>query len=364
MRIGYDAMLLGPEAYGVSRCIARLGEALVRDGAELVVYARPGAPVPSGAALHRAPAWTEPRGLRIAWEQLALPKRARADGIDLLHAPGYLAPVRSPVPVVLNTWDLFALTHPEFCTRANRACYRLLLPGSIRRAARVIVPAHAVRAELLERFDLPEERVVVIPPGIEPQFFEEHDPVRLAELRERLGLERPFVLFAANPEPKKNLERLVEAFELAVSRGELDGELVLTGGDGWGLAPEVLRGRTGVRRIGYVPDHELPLLFGLARVLALPSLVEGWGLPVSEAMASGLPVLCSGVPALEDTDPRAALVVEPTSVEEMAAGLARLWSDEDLRARQIELGRAAAAQLSWERVATRTRAVHEEALAG
>ena len=99
-------------------------------------------------------------------------------------------------------------------------------------------------------------------------------------------------------------------------------------------------------------------------ILQFGSLAEGWGLPVSEAMASGLPVLCSGVPALEDTDPRAALRVEPTSVEDMAAGLARLWNDEELRARQVELGRAAAAQLSWERAATRTRAVHREVLAG
>jgi len=370
MRIGYDCLLLQQHRFGVGNCIAQQAEALVRTGAghDLILYGHD--PFPhvnlsntAGAArvsLVRVTTLTQWRIGRILWEQLVLRGRAHRDALDLLHCPAYVMPVAASVPVVLNVYDLLALSRPELCAPMNRRHFELMLPWSIRRARRVVVPSRAVRDQVRERFAVADGRVELIPPGIDACFAVEPAAADLARVKQRYELAEPFVLFVGMWEPKKNLARLIDAYRIAGERRELAGELVLAGGDGWGDVFTGRRSVPGVRQLGFVPLEDLRALYGLARVLAFPSLAEGFGLPVLEAMASGLPVVCSDVPALLDADPNAAIRVDPLSVDSIATGLARAWGDEPVRTELISRGRTAAARFSWDESARRIWRVYAE----
>lgn len=350
MRIGFSCLLWRPRPYGVGRSILSLAQALIRTraGRELVVYLPPGLDL-AGSGGHgdegvrcvRAPRATAWRAGRILWEQGRLPGLGTSDRLDLLQAPGYVLPLRMKVPVVLLVHDLIALEHPELCRRANRWHYALAVPASIRRAAAIVTFSDYVKRSIQERFGAAAPRVTVIPPGVDDGFHEAVDEERLRRVRRSYRLPPRFVLFAGDDEPKKNLARLIQAHRIARERGWVDGELVLTRGRRQGAYP------SGVCALGFVPSEDLPALFRLARVLAFPSLVEGFGLPVLEAMASGVPVVCSRVPALEHSGPEAVVLVDPIDVESIANGLAVAWQDEDLRNRLILRGYRITRAASW-----------------
>jgi glycosyltransferase involved in cell wall biosynthesis len=306
--------------------------------------------------------WHRWRPTRILWEQFVLPRRAAEDRLDLLHATGYILPLACRLPTVLTIFDLLALTHPEFCKPATRLHYRLLLPISARRARKVIVPSRTVRDQVCGLLRLATDRVEVIAPGIHPSFAEPPRPEMLARLRQHYDLPQHFVLCAGNLEPKKNLMRLVQAFQRA-RRAGLEGELILVGGAGWGTGLALPRPAPDVRWLGYVPPQSLPGLFHLASEVAFPAFAEGFGLPVVEAMASGTVVIASGVPAVAESDPQAVIHVDPLSIDSLALGLLRGRREKALRRRLINRGRRAAARFSWQRAAEKTWRVYEQVLA-
>lgn len=292
-----------------------------------------------------------------------LPGRLRSEDLDLFHAPGYVSPVWADTPVILTVYDLLALDRPEVCRLGNRLHYRALLPLSVRRARRIVVPSSAVRLDLIRRIPEARDRVAVVPPGIDDSFRVSPSPEELASVRRWYELPDEFVLFVGCLEPKKNLERLIAATRMARQRGDLSGELVLVGQREWG--PLRLDGRSmaGVRLLGYLPVEHLRAVYHCARLLVFPSLQEGFGLSVIEAMASGLPVVCSAVPALLESDPAAAIRVDPLSIPDIARGLAQGWHDAALRAELIERGRRAAARFTWQAAARRHWRIYEDALA-
>jgi glycosyltransferase involved in cell wall biosynthesis len=297
----------------------------------------------------------------VAWEQAALPALLREHRIDLLHAPGYVAPLLSRIPTVLTVHDLFYRTHPDVCTRLNRWHYRLLQPASTRRARRVVTFSSAVQQLVCEQFRLDDTRVSVLKPGLDPAFSRPATPAAVAALRRRLGLARDFVLFVGNPEPKKNLPRLLRALELLRQRG-LDLELVLAGTGtraSWGCDGVTSR---RLRALGYVPSEDMPALYGAATVVAFPSLVEGFGTPPIEAMACGTPVVCSAVPSVTESDPEAALQVDPRDPCAIAWGLARAVEDSELRASLIARGHLVAAAHSWSSHARALWRLYSEAM--
>jgi glycosyltransferase involved in cell wall biosynthesis len=354
MRVGYSCLLWTDRPRGVGRTILSLARALLRTrgGQEFVLYLPPALSADElgpearqpGVHLVRAPSWTRSRAGRILWEQVGLPRRGARDRLDVLQAPGYVLPLRMRSPVVLLVHDLIALEHPELCSWLNRCHYGLALPASIRRASHVVTFSSEVKRQVEERFGRSNVRVVL--PGVDDAFFAPLGEQELTRVRRRYGLPPRFVLFAGNAEPKKNLTRLIEAYRIARRSGQVDGHLVLTRG-----APTRRLG-DDVQALGFVPERDLAALFRLARVLAFPSLSEGFGLPVLEAMVSGTPVVCSRVPAVEESDPAAVVLVESRDVCSIAEGLVRAWSDEDHRRDLIARGRAAAEGFRWERTAT------------
>jgi glycosyltransferase involved in cell wall biosynthesis len=306
-------------------------ERWARELSSLLPELRPGryaAIRPPAALAHRA---------GQAWEQLGLPLAAR--GAELLLSPANLAPLAGRRNVVV-IHDSAPFRDPSWYGRAYGMWHRALVPRLARRARLVIVPSEHVRGELAELFGLPDERVVAVAPGVDPAFAAPGHP---APLHRRLGLERPYVLAVGTDSPRKNLA-LLDAIAPGLSEHGFD---VVVAGSTRPYLPGSPRG--SARRLGYVPEEDLPALYAGAAAFAMPSLYEGFGLPCVEAMAAGAPVVAADRAALPEACGGAALLADPHDADAFAAALLRAAGPE--RERLVAAGRERAARLGWRRTA-------------
>ena len=279
-----------------------------------------------------------------AWEQAALPQLAR--GAQLILSPANLAPLASRRNVVV-IHDAAALRHPEWYSPAYVRWQRALLPRIARRARLVITVSEFSRAELVELLNLPPERVAVIPNGVDERFSPAADPA--AARRELIPGGRPYALVVGTRIARKNVAAVAAA---ARALGESGIDVVAAGGGRGYMREET--DEDGVRRLGYVPERLLPSLYAGARLLLMPSLYEGFGLPCLEAMASGVPVVASNSTALPETCGGAALLVDPADADALASAALAAAIDTDRRSTLINLGLARAAAFTWERTARMT----------
>lgn len=292
---------------------------------------------------------------RILWQQSVLPRLLTQAGCDILHAPTYVMPLRSPVPTVLTVHDLIALTHPEYATKLNRLHYGLALQRSLERAERIIVMSQAVQRAVAKASPAAAAKTTVVPLGVEPCFFQAPDEAAIAEASALYNLPPRFLLFVGNFEPKKNLERLLQAH----ARLPEAPPLVLAGGarawDSNGIQDSLGSGRA--QAIGYVRRRDLPVLYSQCEAFVFPSLAEGFGLPVLEALACGAAVVTSSAVPLPNLE-EAALVCNPRDIDSIAANLQLVLSDEDRR-QDLKTRAARYAQpFTWKATAEGTLAVY------
>jgi glycosyltransferase involved in cell wall biosynthesis len=266
-----------------------------------------------------------------------LPLAAR--GAELLLSPANLAPVMGGRNVVV-IHDCAPFQDPDWYGRAYGAWHRALVPRIARGARLVIAPSEYVSAELSARFGVPSERLRVVAPGVDPAFRSPADP---APLLRRLGIERPYVLGLGTDSPRKNLA-LLDAVAPELSAEGLE---VAIAGSTRHYMPSSAAG--SARRLGYVADADLPVLYAGATAFAMPSLYEGFGLPCVEAMAAGTPVVAADRAALPESCGGAALLADPDDPAAFAAALLRATGPE--RDRLAAAGRDRAAELTWERTA-------------
>jgi glycosyltransferase involved in cell wall biosynthesis len=296
------------------------------------------------------------RILYETWQLLRWPPVERATGpVDVVHDAGYVVPP-ARAPLVATVHDLLFLRYPGHYPWHAREVLRRGFELAGRHATLVMCPSRATLEDCRAR-GIEAERLRLVPWGVRTRPL---DGERAAEVLRRHGLDRPYVLFCGTIEPRKNLPRVVQAFR-SLDRKDL--ELVLAGPEGWkediGSMVEPLGGR--VRRLGFVPHPDLDALYANAAVVAYPSLQEGFGLPVLEAMARGAPVVTSAGTAMEEVAGDAALLVDPLDVGALAEAIARLLDDRTFAA---ALGREAAqraAGYTWERSARLAAAVYDEA---
>jgi glycosyltransferase involved in cell wall biosynthesis len=278
------------------------------------------------------------------WEQALLPAAARQARV--LYCPANLAPVVSSRTVVVIN-DLAALRHPSWYSAVYAAYQRQILPLLARRARLVIAPSDFSRRELTDGLGLDPERIAVVPHGVDGRFSPSADP---EPVRRAYGLERPYVLMVGTRIARKNLTSL----ERAGARLREQGVELVSAGSGRGY---MRAGETPpVRALGYVDDTDLPGLYAGALALTMPSLYEGFGLPVLEAMASGVPVVAADRTALPETCGGAALLVDPDDGEALADALLEASGDEQVRHRLIRAGLERSALFSWDRTARLTDA--------
>jgi glycosyltransferase involved in cell wall biosynthesis len=275
-----------------------------------------------------------PHGWRTAWSRLQWPRVEQLLGrVDVLHLSDWMLPPQRAGVRATTVCDLVPLRFPEWTTPRTRS----MVSAKLRHAAETCDVVFAIStytaADVVDRLGVPEERVAVAYPGVDPRFR----PDGPAESRAA-----PYVLAVATQEPRKNLGRLLAAFALLRrSRPEL--ELVVAGPPGWGEVPSL--DRPGVAALGYVDGDRLARLYRGAAVLAYPSLFEGFGMPVVEAMACGLPVVASAHPSLDEAAGTAAFRADPESAEELAAALERaLEAGDERRAAGLEHAR----RFTWE----------------
>lgn len=283
---------------------------------------------------------------------LAYPWQMLKEPVDVFHTQ-YVGFAAAGARLVLTVHDL-SFEHYPRTFPAGRALWLKLTRWSVRAASAVIAVSEHTKNDLVRRYGLAEEKVRVIHNAAHPRFAPGADPDLLRRLRARWNLRKDFLLCVCSDHPRKNLPRLLAAFERASRRPGFDWELVLAGPKPDPRAPR------GVVYLGYVPDEELPALYNAASAFVYPSLYEGFGLPPLEAMSCGTPVIASRSSSLPEVCADAALYVDPTDVEDMARALARMAEDPSLRARLKEQGLRRARLFSWREAARRTLAVYEE----
>lgn len=301
-------------------------------------------------------------------EQLLLPRRLSALRPRLVHIPHYVIPLGYWGKIVVTIHDIIHVLFPEFLPKPAGYTYAtFMIRAAVARAQRVIAVSQTTARDLATLFGANAHKVEVIPNGVEAEFFDEHDGSEDAACRERLGLSSPYFLFVGNHKPHKNVEAVLKAYQLFVNEsGEAAPHLALAGGftPGGPLASRVeAMGLTSkVRFLGFLPRHELRAVYRGALALLYPSLYEGFGLPVLEAAACGLPIMASDIPAVKEVLADAVLKVNPRDVVEQAQAIRRLWQEPETRKKLATAAKSRASRFRWEQTARETLAVYRRVL--
>jgi glycosyltransferase involved in cell wall biosynthesis len=364
MRIAIDYSAAVNQSAGVGRLVRNQVLALADldpDNDYRLVYARPNRgsdpQFPRARNFSRREVGLRERWLTILWHRAKLPLPADwfSGPVDLYHSPDFVLPPLRHARGILTVHDLAFLMQPECADEHLRAYLEEVVPRSVKRADFIIADSENTRNDLVVLLGVQPDSVAVVPGGVEQRFAPVTDKALLSRARRQLGVgDAPFVLAIGVIEPRKNLNRLMDAFYVLKDRGAVprDLKLVLAGGKGWlfeGIYEHhtVSPIRDDILMPGFVPEDLLPAIYSAADVLAFPSLYEGFGLPLLEAMACGTPVVASRASCLPEVAEGAALLIDPNNVDGMAVSLELALCDRTLRAQLIEQGHRRAAEYTW-----------------
>ncbi|MBI4494574.1 MAG: glycosyltransferase family 4 protein [Chloroflexi bacterium] len=359
MHVALDLRLIGYAWGGTAQYGLQLATALADryPAARLTVLRSRRAPSPllDRPNVHEALALTPPHH---RWEQTLLPLELLRVEADLLHSVDAIPPFRRRCPAVITVGDLGFLRYPETVTAASAAYYGQV-GRAVHSAEHILTYSESSAEDLRSRLEVPSEKITVAPLAADPSYRRVEQPETALV---RLGVARPYLLFVGTIEPRKNLPTLVKAFA-TIAREFPEVSLVVAGRRGWLERPvfdlvEELGLRQRVRFLGNVPGQELPSLYSGAEVFAFPSLHEGFGLPVLEAMACGCPVLCSNTSSLPEVADDAAWLLSPTDVAAWAKALRYALRDPGVRAELAARGLQRAARFTWRFTAEQTYEVY------
>ncbi|KQS58073.1 glycosyl transferase family 1 [Geodermatophilus sp. Leaf369] len=302
-----------------------------------------------------APGWASRPAVRLVWEQLGMPLLARRVRADVVHSPHYTMPLVATVPVVVTLHDATFFSDPGLHSPVKARFFRVATRVAGRLAARIVVPSEATRAEVVRLAGVDANKTAVALHGVDTTVFHAPSAEVVARVAARLGLVgRRWVAFLGTIEPRKNVPALVGSWARAVADDPDPPALVLAGGAGWDTgvddAVAAVPDRLTVVRPGYLPLSDLPGLLGGAEVVAYPSLGEGFGLPVLEAMACGAAVLTTRRLALPEVGGDAVAYCD-VDQDSIAGGLTRLLGDRAERERLAEAAESRAAEFTWARAA-------------
>ena len=372
LRIGIGAQILGKQKGGVETCVESLIDALqlIETPHRFILYISKGSPLQSKALPHnfelRTPASNNP------WIErpLLTPTAFRHDKLDVIFLQRAL-PLWGCRPAVVHLHDAIYLTHPELFPRWKRAVLAATFKRSVRKAAMIVTPSAAARADIVKHYGAATEKVVVVPNAVDFSAFGTGDgKPAVTQVLGRFSLRRPYVAYLGAVERNKNLHLLIQAFA-SFRQHRPEHSLALVGK--WrqetrGGYSEELRGLIranglgeAVRFTGYVSADDRRCLLAGADMMVFPSVAEGFGLPPLEAMASGVPVVAARIPATEEVCGNAAILVEPNSSSALTEAMLRLGEGERLRAELIARGLNRVNEYSWRRSAEKLLGVLEQA---
>jgi len=368
MRIAIDYSAAVNQHAGIGRLVRNQVLALAdldHDNDYRLVYARPNRDstpqFPKARNFTRHEVGLGERWLTILWHRVKLPLPADwlTGPVDVYHCPDFVLPPLRKARGILTVHDLAFLMRPDCADERLRGYLEEVVPRSVRRADFIIADSENTRNDLVVLLGAQPASIAVVPGGVEDRFNPITDVTQLKRARDKLGVgDAPFVLAIGVLEPRKNLNRLMDAFRALKQRDKVAPELklVLAGGKGW-LYDDIFDHhadspvRDDILMPGFVADELLPAIYSAADVLAFPSLYEGFGLPILEAMACGTPVVASRASCLPEVAEGAALLIDPANVDGLAAALELALIDAETRSGLIERGRQRASEYSWRRAA-------------
>ena len=366
MRIAFDGTTLTPGRTGVGYYTEHLLQHLAREvesaGHELIVVSNQPIdttqPLPRHVRVHDRMRFP----LRIAWLQMLAGRVLDSVRADVAHFTNGMLPLGTSAARVVTIHDVSLKLYPECHPLRRRVINRPLVAVAAKVADAVVAVSHSARNDLLKFHQIPAERVSVVHEAAGPGFKPIADIRQHARIRMRYGLPERFLLYVGAIEPRKNLPRLMEAFKAARQQGVAH-ELVCVGPYGWSSRDLYRRvDDLGLRRIvhftGYVPRADLPVIYNLADVFVFPSIYEGFGLPVIEAMACGTPVITANSSSLAEIAAGAAETVDPYDTEALTDAIVRLAADRERRQVLSARGLARAQEFSWERTAKEMLALY------
>jgi glycosyltransferase involved in cell wall biosynthesis len=306
------------------------------------------------------------------WEQYILPREIKKDKIDLLHCTSNTAPVNINVPLVVTIHDIIYL---EKQVRSNGVFYQKLgsiyrrwnVPKIAQKASMIVTVSDYERNRIIERLNLPEEKVKTVHNACSSHFSNQYSAEELKDFSKQMGLPERFVLFLGNTDPKKNLPNVIKTLGLLYENKQLDFTLVITDFKLEHLLP-LLKEQNNehllkhIMLIGYIINQELPKLYKLAELFLYPSLRESFGIPILEAMQCGTPVITSNTSAMPEIAGEGAVLIDPTQPEEIAAKIVRLLNDTEMRAQVIAYGLERVKLFSWKQTTDQMVNIYNEIL--
>ncbi len=369
MRIAVDARALLGQSTGIGTYTRGITRALAaRHGTKVGLFTPrrlDNPPATNGSVSFHA----DRHRFGTVWLQTTLPARAAAWKADVLLAALTIGPARGEVPLVSVVHDLTPLSNPEWHAARTLVGFLPLWEKTVERAARFLCVSEATARELAARYPETQARIGVARNGVEEEFFPQTNPAAAERTRRRFSAGRPYILYLGTLEPRKNVETLVAACERLWAKRRARPDLVLAGGTGWKTGPlhrRIVRSafRDKIHLAGYAAQPQALELYRAAEAFVYPSLAEGFGLPVAEAMACGAPVVASDIAPLREVAGDAALFAAPGNAAGFARAIERLLEDEDTRESLKLAGPRRAALFTWKESAERTAAALSAAAFG
>lgn len=303
------------------------------------------------------------RLLYFIYDNFIFPFRLIFDKIAIYHHPAFILPLLNfGYKKIITIHDLgFYVFGKDFATSWHARHLRFMLPRSLKKADKIIAVSEATKRQIMDIFHLPAEKIVVIYEGVSAKFKVIQDRVEVAKVLEKYGLKQPYILFVGTMDPRKNVKRLLEAF-LQIKQEFPELSLVLAGARGYLFDKNLqyLIERGEIIAPGYICEEDLVCFYNGAKAFAFPSLYEGFGLPILEAMACGTPVLTSNRYSMPEVAGDSAVLVNPENIEELAAGLKALLGNSSLRDELRTKGLARVREFTWGKAACHTLAVYNE----
>ena len=363
MRIGIDARLVYYSQAGIGQYILHLVNSLAeidRENEYVLLQSRKDeTTILEQPNFRRVSLWT-PSHHRL--ERYALNVELMRLGLDVLHSPDFIPPHRPSCRSVITVHDLAFLLYPHFLTKES-ARYYGHIDEAVRWTDHIIAVSQSTRRDTIQHLGVPEDKITVVHEAANPIFRPIDRQQARDQVRDRHGVDAPFVLFVSTIEPRKNVPTLLRAIWQLVECYKEQVHLVLAGGKGWLFEDafavvDELDLDDRVHFVGRVTSEELLSLYNAAELLAHPAFYEGFGLPPLEAMACGLPVVVSNVASLPEVVGDAGLLIDPHDVDELTVAMWRMLNDPDLRQEMIGKGHRQAARFSWERAARETLEIY------